>query len=81
MTDDLDYQLTLWTELAAYLQGVWKEYADAFAKLRLDATFVTDVGLTRFLPIHQDIATTVFPSTANPHGASGMNYYCDKKGS
>jgi hypothetical protein len=28
MTDALDYQLTLWTELAAYLQGIWREYAE-----------------------------------------------------
>jgi hypothetical protein len=81
MTDDLDYQSALWAELANYLQGTWKEYADAFAELRLNPTFIGNVGLAPFLPIHQGIATTVFPSTANRHGASGMNYYEDKKGS
>ena len=81
MTDALDYQLTLWTELAAYLQGTWKGYAKAFAELRLDATFISDVGLTPFLPIHQGIGTTAVPTTANPLGASGMNFYDDKQGS
>jgi hypothetical protein len=81
ITDALDYQLTLWTELAAYPQGTWKGYAKVFADLRLDATFISDVGLTPFLPIHQGIGTTIVPTTANPLGASGMNFYDNKQGS
>jgi hypothetical protein len=81
MTDTLDYQSALWAELATYLQGTWRGFAEAFEQFRLDPTFIHDVGLEGFLPIYAGIATNVLPSQANPHGASGMMIYEDKKGS
>lgn len=79
MTDALDYQSSLWAELAAYLQGTWRGFAEAFDQFRLEPEFISDVGLTPFLPIHAGIATNVLPNMANPHGASGMMIYDHKK--
>jgi hypothetical protein len=81
MTDALDFQSMLWAELAKHLQGIWKGLAEAFEPFRIDTTFINDVGLAKFLPIHAGIDTSVVPSTANPYGASGMMIYENKKGS
>jgi hypothetical protein len=75
MTDALDYQSKLWVELAKYLQGSWKALAEAFERFRLDATFINDVGLARFLPIYTGIASNLVLSLANPHAASGTMVY------
>ena len=75
MTDALDLESNLWSELADYLRGIWKALADAFEQYRLDPAFTADVGLTAFLPIHAGIATTVMPSMVNPYAASGTIVY------
>lgn len=71
LTDSIDYQAGLWKDLAAYLQGVWKEFTDGFTTLRIEDAFIDDVGLRPFLPIYRSIGFSAIPSTANAHAASG----------
>lgn len=75
MTDALDYQSTLWAELAEYLQGTWKGLAVAFEQFRLDPKFINAVNLGPFLPIYPGIASNVMPSQTSPIAASGTALY------
>lgn len=79
MTDSLNYQATLWAELADYLQGEWKGLAEAFEKFRVDPRFIANVHLDPFLPIYPAIASSVLPSQTSSIGASGMMVYDGKK--
>lgn len=71
MTDVLDYQSTLWAELAAYLQDTWRGLADAFVQFRVDPAFIRESGLAPFLPIYSGIASQAQPNVTNPIAASG----------
>jgi hypothetical protein len=80
MTDVLDYQTKLWSELAVYLQGTWKTLDKAFVEFRTEPLFIKDVGLESFLPIDSEVATRVILSQASPIAASGTMIYDKKTG-
>ena len=39
MTDSINYQAGLWRDLAAYLQGMWREFKNGFTALRIEDAF------------------------------------------
>jgi hypothetical protein len=71
MTDSINYQAGLWRDLAAYLQGMWREFKNGFTALRIEDAFLDDAGLRPFLPILRNVGSSAVPSAANPFAASG----------
>jgi hypothetical protein len=78
MTDSINYQAGLWRDLAAYLQGMWREFKNGFTALRIEDAFIDDAGLRPFLPIHRNVGSSAVPSAANPFAASGAQVFDSK---